>query len=169
MSTLDVARIVPGEAEALRDIRLEALLHHPEAFSRDPDVERAYSIEQWRDRISDRDWFACRDGDNWAGIAMFARDRDSRKTGHTGSLGSMYVRQAFRGKGAADLLVSAVLAHAASEVEQIVLTVNAENTRAISLYERHGFRTYGRIPRSIRIDDRYYDELEMFRPISLSD
>jgi ribosomal protein S18 acetylase RimI-like enzyme len=79
------------------------------------------------------------------------------------SLGAMYVRDAWRGKGAGDRLVAAVLAHGASEVEQIVLTVNAENGPAIALYERHGFRVYGRLPRSIKVGERYYDELEMIR------
>jgi ribosomal protein S18 acetylase RimI-like enzyme len=73
----------------------------------------------------------------------------------------MYVRSAWRGKSAGDSLVTAVIAHAAGEVEQLVLTVNAENGPAIALYERHGFAVCGRMPRSIKVVDRYYDEFEM--------
>ena len=73
----------------------------------------------------------------------------------------MYVRDKFRGQGVGDMLVAGALSHARQEVEQVVLTVNAENRPAILLYERHGFRTYGRMPRSIRLGERYYDELEM--------
>jgi len=158
-----VSRIGVSDAEALRDIRLEALMRHPEAFSRDLEMESALSSGEWRTTIAERAWFVCRDDDRWAGIAAFARNRASKKTAHVGSLGAMYVRNAWRGKGAGDKLVMAVIAHAAGEVEQLVLTVNAENGPAIALYERHRFAVYGRIPRSIKIGERYYDELEMIR------
>ena len=46
---------------------------------------------------------------------------------------------------------------------------NAENARAIKFYERHGFRPIGRIPRSLQVGGRYYDELLMLRPVSSSD
>ena len=78
----------------------------------------------------------------------------------------MYVREDHRGTGLADALVEAVIDHAIGLVEQLKLTVNAENPRAIALYERHGFRTVGRIPRSIRVGDRTYDELMMIRAVS---
>jgi ribosomal protein S18 acetylase RimI-like enzyme len=169
LSALRIAKIEPSEAEALREIRLEAIRLNPTAFSRDLEVESAVPIEEWRKTLAERAWFVCKRDELWAGIALFARSSHSGKTAHIGSLGSMYVRAAFRGQGAGALLVSTVLDYAAGEVEQIVLTVNAENTTAIALYERHGFRTYGRIPRSVRVGERYYDELEMFRPLSLSD
>jgi len=54
-------------------------------------------------------------------------------------------------------------------VEQIQLTVNADNARAIKFYERHGFRTVGRMPHALLVDGRYYDELTMVRAVSSSD
>jgi ribosomal protein S18 acetylase RimI-like enzyme len=81
----------------------------------------------------------------------------------------MYVRAAFRGKGVADALLEAVLDLAETCVEQVSLTVNAENPRAIRFYERHGFRRYGLVPRSLNIDGRFYDDVEMMRTVSASD
>jgi ribosomal protein S18 acetylase RimI-like enzyme len=81
----------------------------------------------------------------------------------------MYVRDVFKGKGVGDALLQALLDHAVTCVEQVALTVTAENARAIRLYERFGFREYGRIPRSIFFEGRYYDDLEMIRPVSASD
>ena len=92
-----------------------------------------------------------------------------RKTGHTGELGAMYVRAGARGTGLADALVEAVIDEAVNKVEQIKLTVNAENPPAIKLYERHGFRTIGKYPNSLRVGDRTYEELIMLRPVSASD
>jgi len=66
-------------------------------------------------------------------------------------------------------LIEAFLDHAVGAVEQVMLTVEAGNARAIKLYERHGFRTIGKMPRAILVDGVYYDELQMFRAVSSSD
>ncbi len=53
----------------------------------------------------------------------------------------MYVRAGARGSGLSDALIEAVIDRAVRDgVEQIKLTVNAENMHAVKLYERHGFR-----------------------------
>jgi RimJ/RimL family protein N-acetyltransferase len=48
-------------------------------------------------------------------------------------------------------------------VEQVHLTVVADNRPAIALYERCGFRSYGLEPRSLRSPGGYADELLMVR------
>ena len=169
VSGFEVVRLGEADAETLREIRLEALTAHPDAFSADPDVEGAFTVEQWKAAIARRAWFAAKDGRYWLGICCYSRDTHSKKTQHMGSFGAMYVRAAHRGKGVADALIEAALAAAADEIEQMVLTVNAENKGAIALYERHGFRAYGRIPRSIKVGDRTHDELEMARLVSSTD
>lgn len=166
---VEIVRIAENDVEKLRVIRLEALKAHPEAFSADPDYESARSVEVWRDAIARRVWFAAVEGENWLGIAAFSHDTHSKKTAHIGSLGAMYVRAQARGKGVGDALIVAVLEEAAKEVEQIVLTVNAENKPAIALYERHGFRVYGKAPRSLKTGGKYYDEIAMARAVSPAD
>lgn len=169
MSGVEVIRVCEDDVERLRAIRLEALAGHPEAFSADPDVESAFSLDRWRQGIALRAWFAAVEGGEWLGIAAFSRDTHSRKTAHVGTLGAMYVRAAARGKGVGDALIAAILEEAAKEVEQIILTVNAENKPAIALYERHGFRPYGKSPRSLKVGGKYYDEIEMARAVSAAD
>ena len=166
---VNVVRLGPDDAEVLRDIRLEALRLHPTAFSADPDVEGAFSIERWRQNLESRVWFGARIDGALAGINAFSIDAYSKKIGHIGHLGAMYVRAAARGTGLADALVRNFLDYAAGKVEQAELTVEAGNAAAIKLYERHGFRTVGRMPRSIRVDGVYYDELQMFRLVSASE
>ncbi len=166
---LSVVQIGEDDIARLREIRLEALRSHPEAFSADPDVWETFTTERWRALLKSSDWFAAVDGGDWMGIAAFSREGNSKKTEHLGSLGAMYVRAKYRGKGVGDALISAILEHAAQRIEQIKLTVNADNKPAIALYERHGFRAYGRTPRALKIAGRYYDEIEMARPVSASD
>jgi len=165
---VSVERLTLDDAEALQKIRREALLLHPTAFSADPELEAKLTIEDWRERLKSRVWFGGKIDGVLCGMAAFSTEA-SKKTRHTGHLGSMYVRKECRGTGMADELIRAFLKHAASHVEQVMLTVEASNLRAVKLYERHGFREIGRIPRSIVVDGRYYDELQMFRTVSASD
>lgn len=52
----------------------------------------------------------------------------------------MWVNPEFRGKGIADLLISAIKNLAISKGHsRIVLSVSPNNSRAVSLYSRHGF------------------------------
>ncbi len=166
MSRFAVRRVTPAEAGKLRDLRLEALRLHPESFSRDLGRERTIPLAAWRENIGHSCWFACLVEDAWAGIANFSRDLSSRKTAHWGSLGAMYVRAAFRGQGAGDALVEAVLSEAKARVKFVELWVSAENAPAIALYERHGFRQYGRKPRALFVGGRYYDEIEMMKDVA---
>ncbi len=71
-----------------------------------------------------------------AGICVFSRvsAAHNSKQRHTGHVGSMYVRDAFKGKGVGDALLQALLDHAVTCVEQVALTVNAENGRVRSAF-----------------------------------
>lgn len=163
-----VRRLTPDDAENARAVRLEGLKLHPEAFSRDYEQDEKRGLEEWRARLASGAWFGGFVDGALSGICAFARG-DSSKTAHTGKLGGMYVREAARGTGLASAIFEAVIDHATAQVEQLELTVNANNARAIKFYERHGFRTVGRMPHALRVDGRYYDELSMVRGVSSSD
>jgi ribosomal protein S18 acetylase RimI-like enzyme len=157
-----------GDVEALRALRLEALELHPDCFCADPDLVKALTTEQWTEALARGTWFGVRQDGALVAVAAFTRPQ-SKKIDHTGELSAMYVRAEARGSGIADALVRRIIERATSEVDQIQLTVNADNVRAVKLYERHGFRIVGRIPRYIRVGDRLYDELIMLRAVSQSD
>jgi ribosomal protein S18 acetylase RimI-like enzyme len=150
------------DAEALRDLRREALLQHPTAFSADPDIESKLTLDDWRARLARGNWFGGKRDGTLVGMASYWIEA-SRKTKHTARIGSMYVRDVARGSGMAGELLEAVLKDVATHVEQATLAVEASNARAIRLYERHGFRVIGRFPRALLIEGIYYDELEMYR------
>jgi ribosomal protein S18 acetylase RimI-like enzyme len=162
---MTIVRLGPDDAEELRAIRLEALALHPTAFSADPDVENAFPIERWRQHLEARIWFGGRIDGRLAGINAFSTDSYSKKTAHVAHLGAMYVRAAARGTGLADALMANWLDYARGRAEQAVLTVEALNRRAVALYEKHGFRTTGRKPRSMKVDGIFYDEFEMWRSL----
>lgn len=168
MTAISVRPLTPQDYDDFRALRLESLNLYPANFAADPDQEAAFSKEQWLARLATAVTFGGFVDGRLAGMVVFSRPA-SRKLAHTGDLGAMYVRDHARGSGLANALVEALLDHAAKHVEQIKLTVNAENARAIKFYERHGFCEIGRIPRSLNIDGRFYDDLLMLRRVSSSD
>lgn len=86
------------------------------------------------------------------------------KTRHKTLLWGMYVQAEFRGSGAADMLMSAIVDHARERAESMHLTVVRSNLRAVRFYERWGFIAYGIEPRSIKLaDGSYLDETLMAR------
>ena len=151
-----IRRLDPDDAPAFADIRLEGLRLAPEAFGSDIEKEQAWPLEQFADRLSNSAVFGCEEHSALLGVAGFFALSD-RKVRHRGVLWGMYVREAARGRGLGAQLVEAVLDHARDRVEQIHLDVAVDNTAAVALYERCGFRRYGTEPRSLKIGDRYLD------------
>ena len=168
MNTPEAEQLGVADLETVRVLRLEALALHPDCFCADPDLVAAQTTEQWTEALARGTWFGARKDGALVAIAACTRPQ-SKKIDHTGELSAMYVRAEARGSGIADALVRRIIEHAVSEVDQIKLTVNADNARAIKLYERHGFRAVGRVPRYIRVGDRLHDELIMLRGVSPSD
>ena len=166
--TISVRPLTEADYQAFRALRLESLELHPELFAADLEQERAMTKEQWLARMEAGMTFGGFCGGLLGGMVVFARPARP-KLAHTGEVGAMYVRSSARGAGLASALLEALIDYATREVEQIQLTVNAENARAIRFYARHGFREIGRIPRSLHVDGRHYDELLMFRRLSASD
>lgn len=76
---------------------------------------------------------------------------------------AMSVAKAYWGKGLGSLLMGALIDYAKSTsfIETVYLEVVSENTRAIKLYEKHGFVTYGTNTRAFKVNNTYYDWLLM--------
>lgn len=155
-----IARLT--DPAAMREIRLEALRLHPEAFCADLESEEAMSLAEFAKRAENAVWLGGYADGLLAGTAVFSQSA-RKKRAQIGELGGMYVRAAHRRTGLADALVQAVIEHASGRVELLELGVNAENASAIALYVRHGFQEFGRRPRAIRVNGRDYDELLMIR------
>jgi len=155
------------DAAAYRELRLQSLRDHSEAFAADYDETLARPIEEWQERMR-------RAGPN--GISYVAeaqneligmtalRREDQPKTRHSAWLVSVYVRPDWRGHGVADALIEACVDWARMLGVRIVkLGVAATNVAAIRCYTRLGFSVYGVEPEMILANGRYYDELLMAR------
>jgi RimJ/RimL family protein N-acetyltransferase len=155
------------DASAYRDLRLEALRDHPEAFSADYATTLAQPMSFWSERLRSSgtetavaNFLAVHDH-QLIGMCAIAR-RNSPKTRHTADIVGMYVRPARRGVHIAEGLVTACIEWArAHDVKIVKLAVVATNTPAIRCYDRCGFHVYGVEPQALVYDNVSYDELLM--------
>ncbi|MBP7704977.1 MAG: GNAT family N-acetyltransferase [Caulobacter sp.] len=157
MTEAVVRRLVEGEAEALRTLRLEALTRDAATFASDAEVEAAKPISWFAERIAEGVLGAFVGG-ALVGMAGYSRFANPKQR-HKATLFGMYLRADQRGSGLAGKLVAGVIGHARGEgVEMLLLAVNANNTAAIRLYELAGFQRYGLEPAALKHTDGTYSD-----------
>ena len=165
--SLKVRRLETSDVEDYRELRLEGLKGHPEAFASSWEHEADKPFSWWAERLEANTVFG-----GWVnssrpvGVAGF-RVRDAVKLQHKGVLWGMYVRPEARGTGLAAALVQQVLEHARTLVEEVCLTVVTSNVAARRLYCAAGFKEYGLERRALRVGSEYYDEVLMVLPLTL--
>ncbi len=171
-TTRGTVTIHPASAEdapAYRDLRLEALRNHPEAFSSDYATAVAQPMSFWTERLRSSGTetaivnFLAVHEQQLIGMCAIAR-RDTLKTRHAADIVGMYVQPEWRGLHIAEALVTACIEWARThEVKIVKLAVVAANTPAIRCYALCGFHVYGIEPQALFYDNVFNDELLMAR------
>ena len=156
-----VRALEPGDAEALVVLRREALASHPLAFASSPGDDRG-SVEFVRSTLADPASSAVYGAflaGRLSGMAGVYRP-EKVKMRHRAEGWGMSVAPAARGRGAGAALLGAVVEHARAwpGVVQVQLSVSEAAPEAARLYERAGFREWGREPRALCWDGRFVDE-----------
>lgn len=158
--------LTPADALAVRDIRLEGLRLYPQNFGAAWEEEAPQPIEWWERRLAGH---ACTFGveiaNELAGICVVSLNTPIKRA-HVGEIGAMYVRDRFRRRGVANLLMQSAMEWLRDRALAATLTVNAENVEARRLYERFGFTVCGQLERELAVDGILYDELLMRAGIS---
>ncbi len=165
-----VRRLVPADAAALRQLRLDALVETPESFGSSYEEEHTLTLEDIRAWIAPADdsaMFGVFDEEALAGMVGVGRQR-KLKMRHKAHIWSMYVAPAWRGQGLARLLMQAAIAHAGAMrgIRHVQLSVASNNTAAAALYLSLGFAEYGREREALCVNGRYYDETLMALALS---
>jgi ribosomal protein S18 acetylase RimI-like enzyme len=156
-----VRRLRASDAVVYQQLRLEGFERHPREFRIAPQDEQGLLRETVAGRLEGSFVAGAYGGDELVGIAGFTRF-EGAKLRHRALLWGMYVSPAARGGRVGDALIDFLLTEARTEgIEQMILTVAAENERARRLYQRWGFSAYGTEPRAIKLPDGYLDELLM--------
>jgi RimJ/RimL family protein N-acetyltransferase len=160
-SSFVLRRLRGSDAQHFRSLRLEGLCSCPEAFAASWDAEVLQPIEWFRERLERNVVFGgWRDASTLVGVAGL-HVSDAAKSSHKGKLWGMFVLPEARGAGLATALLTHIIEHAKSVVEEIHLSVVTTNSAAVRLYARAGFIQFGLEQRGLKVDDRYYDELLM--------
>jgi ribosomal protein S18 acetylase RimI-like enzyme len=154
--------LTTADAARYRDIRLEGLRLHPEAFSSTFEQENEQPLPWFEDRITQGNVFGAFVGDELVGVAG-CWPQKGPKVNHKAALWGMYVRPAARNAGLGRRLVEAVVNHASSRVEQLQLGVVSANEAAFGLYRSIGFSEFGREMKALKQNGQYYDEILMVR------
>jgi RimJ/RimL family protein N-acetyltransferase len=158
---LKVRRLGADDVADYRELRLEGLKSHPEAFGASWEDESGRPASWWAGRLETSTvlggWI---DDSPLLGVAGL-RLQTAAKLRHKGILWGMYVRPSARGTGLAASLVQRVIEQARPLVEEIILTVVASNAAAHRLYSAAGFEQYGLERQALKIGDAYYDEVLM--------
>jgi ribosomal protein S18 acetylase RimI-like enzyme len=156
-------KLKPDEAQDFRRIRLECLQNFPESFGTlyEDEIGKAklYFEEVIQQNAADSFFFGAFAAGNLIGIAGFVRGNRT-KTRHRGELVAMYVNPDFHGRRVGENLVGA-LARAVFQiegVEQIHLTVIADNSPAVRLYEKIGFETFGIQKNYFKLGEKYWNQ-----------
>jgi ribosomal protein S18 acetylase RimI-like enzyme len=140
---ITIRRILTGEADLFRQIRLKALQEAPYAFSSTYDAAMQRSAESWREQAessvqgSDRATFIAFSGDIPVGItALYRREGQA----DTGEVLQVWVAPEFRGKRVAWDLMDVVFRWAGeNNFRRIIAGVTKENPRALRFYSKYGF------------------------------
>jgi len=164
--SLKVRLLVADDVASYRELRLEGLKNHPEAFASSWEYEATKPASWWTERLEMNTVFGgWVDRSPLVGVAGL-RVPGQVKLRHRGVLWGMYVRPEARGTGLAAALVRQVIEHARTLVEEICLSVVVSNAAACRLYSAAGFQEYGLERRAIKVGSEYYDELLMTLPLN---
>ena len=153
---------------AFQQLRIHATVESPLAIWPTRDEEAGRTPAEVRARIAPTAFqvvFGAFAGHELVAIAGVRRE-PLAQVAHKAMVWGVYVHPAQRRGGLARRLLDAACAHARAQgVLQIHLAVNAENPRALALYESLGFTAYGREPRALCVDGVCYDEILMALPL----
>ena len=163
---IQIRRLLAADAALYREIRLEALRSHPEAFGSTFEAESVQSLDWFAERLDGANMFGAFLGAELAGIGglMF---NARKKEAHKGRLVAMYVRPGVRKNGVGRRLVQSIVEFAGSKVELVQLAVVHGNEEARRLYASLGFKQYGVEKNALKQEGRYYDEILMAKDLRL--
>jgi RimJ/RimL family protein N-acetyltransferase len=153
------------DAEDWAVLRREALLERPLAFGAsipDDPTSLVDFILARLEATADSVVFGAFVDRTMVGIVGIRCD-PGEKERHKSFIWGMFVRATHRGNGVGGSLLAAAIQHARAElgVEQIHLSVSDVAPDAHKLYEKHGFRAWGREPHALCWKGRYADEIHL--------
>lgn len=158
----EIRLLTGADVVAYRDIRLEGLRRHPEAFASTFEDERDSPLDRFEELITQSRIFGAVLAQRLVGVVGL-RAHAEVKLRHKAMIWGMYVRREARQYGIGERLIDAAVTHAPGHVEQLQLAVVTENEAARRLYAKSGFIEYGHQINALKHGGRYYDDILMVK------
>ncbi|WP_099159248.1 GNAT family N-acetyltransferase [Virgibacillus ndiopensis] len=158
---MKIRQLNSRDAKAYLKIRLEALQADPEAFASSYEEEKRYSLEKVQNRLEEDFSYTLGAFESETLVAVVSVVREQRtKIKHRANIYAMYVTPEKRGCGTArNLMVKAIeVIKQMDGIEQVYLSVVANNEPAKRLYKSFGFKTYGIDRKALKVENVYLDE-----------
>jgi len=103
--------------------------------------------------------------DNLAGVCTIERNKKGKKRTHHIAIFGISIAKKYRGQGIGFELAQAAIQEAGKRITDlriITLNVYGINNIAQNLYQKLGFKKFGRLPQGIFYHQKYIDELKMY-------
>lgn len=160
MSKITTRQLKPDDVNDFKAIRLSALKNSPEMFGSTYAVEATRPLHVFAEVISKYVVFAAYSQQQI--IGMLILDLKNHLTIQPqAQLYGFFVEPAFRSQGIATQLLQVAIQYGQHLVAQIMLSVRANNTPAIHLYQKFGFQIAHRDMNIINKTQEDQDEIRM--------
>jgi len=165
-----IRKLQPHESGSYREVRLACLKNVPQYFGSTYEEEilnPKFMFETFIENDSpDHVMFGAFEEEQLIGITGFNRMARQRAM-HRGEIVQVYVDSKYRGQNIGEQLLRRALEYAFTldGIEQVQLSVIANNQTAIKLYKKLGFKPFGVQPGYFKVGDTYLDQqfMQLFK------
>ena len=159
-----ITQLTPDNWEEYKEIRLKALLDDPQAFGSTYEDESKFTDIQWQERPNNQHTVILLARDDTRTIGMVGIHwEEYEKLSHVAHIWGMFVDKDYRGQGIGRQLMEEIekKAREKSITEKIKLEVVTNQSTALELYRKLGFREVGVQEKQMKQDGVYYDSYLM--------
>lgn len=170
----EIRPLLPLHARELARIRHRAIREMPEAFGTPPEIELARGTWYYRRKLirlaSHQNEMLLGLWQDAALVGMGGLGRRLRDFDEFALVYSMYVVPEARGRGLASALLEFCTQHAKTlwNVSVCRLTVETNNTRALGLYQRAGFRVVDQEENAFKLKGNWHDVYHLEKRLEAS-
>ena len=154
----------PEHWQEYKTIRLKALKADPIAFGVTYEQDVLLSEEEWKERLFNpfSQTYLAMANDNPVALATVRREK-AKNVEHLATINSVFTDPEFRQHGISSKILKNILddLHANDKTVKVRLSVNVAQESARKMYEKSGFFKVAILPKEMKVNEKYYDQIEM--------